>query len=89
MSYTQRRRKGDYWQVPEGPGIYRLYHGDAIVYVGESDNLRRRLIQHEEETFSWGSYDYKRASSNRKKRLEEERRAIIANQPTRNIKHNY
>lgn len=88
MTYSQRRDKGNYWQVPEGPGIYRLYHGDSIVYVGETDNLRRRLKQHEDDMKYWGSYDYKRASTNKNERKEQETRAILANEPTRNISHN-
>lgn len=34
MGYSQRRDKGDYRWVPDGSGIYRLYHGDTVVYQG-------------------------------------------------------
>lgn len=88
MSYSTRRTKGDYSQVPNKPGVYRLYHGDKVVYVGETDNLPRRLKEHERDQRYWGSYDYKVASSREAERKEQERRAILANKPTRNITHN-
>lgn len=85
MSYNQRRQKGDYAGLREGPYIYRLYHGDRVVYVGQTNNLPKRLRDHETDQGYWGSYDYKPASSEKEERLEQEQRAINANNPTRNF----
>jgi DNA polymerase-3 subunit epsilon len=33
--------------LPEGPGVYRFYgDGDALLYVGKSNNLRTRVLSH-------------------------------------------
>jgi excinuclease UvrABC nuclease subunit len=32
--------------IPNTPGAYRLYLGTDVVYVGSSDNLRSRIIEH-------------------------------------------
>ena len=32
--------------VPEKEGIYRLSNTEGVFYVGESDNLQRRLFEH-------------------------------------------
>lgn len=85
MGYTQRRDKGDYRWVPDTSGIYRLYHGDQVVYVGETNNLRARLEEHERTKSHWGSYDYKSTrwvNTRDRKRMED--RAIAYNHPTRN-----
>jgi len=85
MSYTERRPKGDYRWVPETSGIYRLYHGESIVYVGQTNNLRARLTEHERTQSYWGSYDYKSTryvTTRDRKRMEE--RAIVYNRPNRN-----
>jgi excinuclease UvrABC nuclease subunit len=85
MGYTERREKGDYRWVPYTSGIYRLYHGDQVVYVGQTNNLRGRLEEHERIRSHWGSYDYKSTryvNTRDRKRMEE--RAITYNRPTRN-----
>jgi predicted GIY-YIG superfamily endonuclease len=85
MGYTERREKGDYRWVPETSGIYRLYHGDWIVYVGQTNNLRARLEEHERGKTYWGSFDYKSTrgvNTRERKRMEE--RAIVSNRPNRN-----
>lgn len=85
MSYTERREKGDYRWVPITSGIYRLYQGDRIVYVGQTNNLRARLEEHESGKSYWGSYDYKSTRGvNTRVRKRMEGRAIAYNQPTRN-----
>ncbi|WP_158301768.1 GIY-YIG nuclease family protein [Paenibacillus mesophilus] len=40
--------KGDFCDIPESPGIYRHRNksDSRIVYVGQTDNLRRRQQQH-------------------------------------------
>jgi hypothetical protein len=32
--------------LPDGQGVYQLYHKDSLVYVGKSDRLCRRLSEH-------------------------------------------
>src|SRR5262245_19401155 len=33
-------------QVPEGRGVYRILRQGNLIYVGQANNLRRRLMQH-------------------------------------------
>jgi predicted GIY-YIG superfamily endonuclease len=85
MGYNERREKGDYRWVPETSGIYRLYQGDTVVYVGQTNNLRGRLQEHDRNMLYWGSYDYKSTRyipTAERKRMEH--RAIARNYPTRN-----
>ena len=87
MGYTERRPKGDYRWVPETSGIYRLYHGDWIVYVGQTNNLRARLEEHERTKSYWGSFDYKSTKGiNTRDRKRMEERAIAYNRPNRNVR---
>ena len=85
MPYIQRRDKGDYRWVPNTSGIYRLYQGDTVVYVGQTNNLHARLEEHDRNMPYWGSYDYK---STRyvptRERKKMEKRSIARNYPTRN-----
>jgi hypothetical protein len=32
--------------VPNSPGVYGIFHGGAWIYVGESEHLRGRLLEH-------------------------------------------
>lgn len=32
--------------VPEQPGVYIIYRHDLCLYVGESNDLQRRLVEH-------------------------------------------
>lgn len=85
MGYTERREKGDYRWVPDTSGIYRLYHGDTVVYVGQTNNLRARLEEHERGQSHWGSFDYKSTrgvGTRERKRMEA--RAIVYSRPGRN-----
>jgi predicted GIY-YIG superfamily endonuclease len=87
MSYSERRDKGDYRWVPSTSGIYRLYHGDQIVYVGQTNNLAARLAEHERTQSHWGSFDYKSTrgiSTSGRKQMET--RAIAYNHPSRNVR---
>ncbi len=87
MTYTERRPKGDYRWVPATSGIYRLYHGDSVVYVGQTNNLRARLEEHDRGKSHWGSYDYKSTRGvNTRVRLRMEERAIAYNRPVRNLR---
>jgi hypothetical protein len=88
LSYSTRRQKGDYRWVPECQGIYRLYHGDYIIYQGETKNLARRLQQHEQEKNHWGTYDYQTTYGCKTiTRKKIEKRAIRYNKPSRNVTH--
>ena len=85
MGYSERHEKGDYRWVPDTSGIYRLYQGDTIVYVGQTNNLVARLQEHEAGKSHWGSYDYKGTKGvNTRERKRMEDRAISYNHPTRN-----
>lgn len=42
-------RAGDPKAVTKGPGVYFLFDGDRIVYVGMAANVRRRLGEHVRE----------------------------------------
>lgn len=33
-------------RIPEKEGIYRLSNAEGVFYVGQSDNLQRRLLEH-------------------------------------------
>jgi hypothetical protein len=87
VSYTIPRPKGDYRWVPETSGIFRLYQGDRIVYVGQTNNLRARLQKLEREMLYWGAYDYKSTVGiNTRERKRMGQRSITYNDPTRNIR---
>ncbi|MEE9115735.1 MAG: GIY-YIG nuclease family protein [Thermoplasmata archaeon] len=84
MGYSKRHKKEDLSRVPNTSGIYRLYHGNTVVYVGQAKNLRRRISQHERRKSYWGSYDYKSTRNvPTRKRKTKERNAIKSNRPTR------
>lgn len=34
------------WSIPRLPGVYAVYRGEALVYIGSSINLRSRLQTH-------------------------------------------
>ena len=64
-----------------------LYHGDQIVYVGQTNNLAARLSEHERSQSHWESFDYmstKGTNTRDRKRIEE--RAIVYNRPPRNVR---
>jgi hypothetical protein len=85
VGYSKRRLRGDFTRVPETSGLYRLYQGERVVYVGQSTNLKARLLAHDMTTSYWGSYDYKSTvgvSAHDRLRMEE--RVIAATRPTRN-----
>jgi hypothetical protein len=87
VAYTKPRPKGDYRWVPDTSGIYRLYQGERVVYVGLTSNLRERLLAHDRQTPYWGSYDYKSTRGiNTRVRRSMEKRALKYNRPTRNVR---
>jgi hypothetical protein len=52
--------------------------------VGQTNNLRRRLEQHERDTPYWGTYDYKSTKGvPTRERKKMEKRALNYNKPTR------
>jgi len=46
--------------APEKSGVYFVWHGQLVVYVGESENMRQRTIGHEKiqqgEMVTWIEY---------------------------------
>lgn len=40
---TEERIKNE---VPEKPGVYELGSSDQLLYIGKTDNLRQRLLEH-------------------------------------------
>jgi len=87
MAYSQRRNKGDYRWVPACSGIYRLYRGPNIVYIGETGDLVSRIQEHEEDMPGWGTYDYETTRGVRKaQRKKMEARRIKGQEPAWNRK---
>lgn len=64
--------------VPSLPGAYVLYCRQQAIYVGSTDNLRRRLYEHATDPENacvrrcgWDSYDYRAtATLSQARRLE-------------------
>lgn len=64
-----------------GPAVYFLYKGDEIVYVGQTNNLLRRVASH----FGFKDFDHFSYIACRKEELTElERRAILKYRPKLN-----
>src|ERR1035441_5611701 len=38
--------------VPESPGVYAIYSGASVIYIGQSVNMRHRLSDHYREMLS-------------------------------------
>lgn len=62
-------------RVREGPGVYKLYSKMAKkpTYIGETNNLKRRLVEHKDaerfHTFTVQHTDSHRAAQAKEKRL--------------------
>ena len=56
--------KGDLDDIPDKPGVYALFWGDTLQYIGKSETLRTRLKNWEfkdrlkDENIPFGSYDW-------------------------------
>ena len=86
-NWSKKRKKGDYSKVSSNSGHYKLFHGDRVVYAGESKNVRKRLKQHEKQKSGWGSYRWSSAkSTSKRQRKATEKRIIKRSKPTRNKK---
>ena len=74
ISPTYEFSRLDRKNVPEAPGVYIIYHKALrqILYIGESDNLRRRLFSNHRSGNRRGSA-FRRALS-RWEKFEEERK---------------
>lgn len=48
--YSPQQIKDDPTAIPEEPGIYIFSDRQGYLYIGESDNLRRRLTEHLDES---------------------------------------
>ena len=87
-SWSKRRKKGDYSKVSSNSGHYKLYHGNRVVYAGESKNVKRRIQQHEKNMKGWGSYQWNSSKgTSKRERKKTEKRIIKRSKPTRNKKH--
>lgn len=84
-SWSTKRKKGNYDKVSKNSGLYELYHGERVVYVGQSKNVRSRLQQHEKGKKGWGTYRWKSTKNmpTRTRKKSEEKRIKRA-APTRN-----
>ena len=77
---------------PSGPGLYRWVEKatGSIAYIGESNDLRRRMREHERSDKPWSRdthhYEWKRADgrSSSQTRREHEKAKIQKHQPRGN-----
>ncbi|MFQ5796662.1 MAG: GIY-YIG nuclease family protein [Candidatus Bipolaricaulia bacterium] len=54
-----RRTDEDINRLPEAPGVYILHFpGLQAVYIGSTNNLRRRLKEHKRQKPGWSSFDW-------------------------------
>jgi hypothetical protein len=37
-------------KAPTGPGVYAIYSASSWIYIGETDNVQLRLLEHLEDT---------------------------------------
>ncbi|MCL4339745.1 MAG: hypothetical protein M1388_01285 [Thaumarchaeota archaeon] len=70
-------------KVRKGPGVYKLYAKNAKkpTYIGSSDNIRRRLIEHEGSRYYTFNVFHTKTVEQAK---EKEKRMIRINKPRRN-----
>jgi len=60
--FSQINGRGDYANIPESGGRYRLYQGAELLARVETINLKDSLTTHEKEYVDWDCYDYKTES---------------------------
>lgn len=78
-------------QDPQTHALYRFYGaGGTLLYIGITNHLPRRLGQHHDEKAWWHGVSEVKVEHypSREAVLEAERRAIIAEKPLYNDKHN-
>lgn len=68
------------------PCVYRLWEGSTLVYVGQTNNLARRISQHQEDKV-FDSFDIYTHIDNIEIRLATEKRLIERFRPKYNIVH--
>jgi hypothetical protein len=84
MGCPEPKPKGDYRWVSEASGIYPFHYGDQIVYVGQTNNLRAQLEEHERNRSHMGSNSCRSTrwvNTRGRKRMED--KAIAYSHPTR------
>lgn len=71
--------------TPKSPGVYRLYKGPKVNYVGSAENLAERLEQHEANPRfrQITSFDFLRTPTTRQARVLEKRQ-IEKHEPPQN-----
>lgn len=95
LSHRDESKREEY----AGPAIYCLWlvkessKGKAISrrqYVGETDNLKRRISEHKREFDGrrWNFYSYRKAPYDTSERKYMEREYIIDLEPYHNTQHN-
>lgn len=61
LDYGIKWGKSDASALPDEWGVYALYYGDTLKYIGKTDgignNLRKRVLEHDQE-FPWGNFDW-------------------------------
>lgn len=69
------------------PGIYFLYQGKTLVYVGESDNIWTRICDHVRSGLNFTAWSYREVSEVNMRR-QEERDVIQKLRPVYNARYN-
>jgi predicted GIY-YIG superfamily endonuclease len=68
------------------PCVYRLYLNNSLVYIGQTNDLLRRISQHKKDKI-FDSFDVYCHEINDALRLNTEERLIKKHKPKYNIKH--
>jgi len=81
----RRFTKSNIENTPKSPGVYRLYKGPKVSYVGSAENLEERLKQHEANPRfrQITLFDFLRTPTTRQARALEKRQ-IEKNKPPQN-----
>ena len=84
-SQKQRFVEKNIEQAPSGAGVYRLYEGQKISYIGSAKDVADRLEDHlsNPRFDNITSFDVRRTQSTQEAR-ESERRAIEQHNPPQN-----
>lgn len=79
----QRFTENNIKETHDGPGVYRLYEGPKMTYIGSSEDVSERLGKHHDNgRFNkTTSFDYLRTESTREARKLEERQIEKYNPP--------
>jgi excinuclease UvrABC nuclease subunit len=72
-------------------GVYILYWGESVQYVGQTENLKKRLSRHLTGVYDWKHFDEVNmiVIEDWKERLLKERELIVKYQPALNDKRHF